>query len=318
MRIRLITPAPKGSRQGNRVTALRWARIFRKLGHRVVIENEYSGSLCDLLVALHARRSFPSVKRFRTEGPEKPLVVALTGTDVYRDLKTTGETRQSLDWATIIVTLQPLAAEELPKRLRRRVRSIYQSATRPANCPAPLKTVFEVCVMSHLRDVKDPFLAAEAARLLPSSSRIRITHIGEALESGMDRRARKEISLNPLYRWVGGRPRWEALRLLARSRLLVLPSKLEGGANVVSEAIACSVPVLSSRVQGSVGMLGKSYPGYFPVGDAHALSALLRRAEGDTAFYKELKMRCERLKPLVDPAREMESWACLLNEITIE
>ena len=88
------------------------------------------------------------------------------------------------------------------------------------------------------------------------------------------------------YRWLGELSREKALRLLSRCRLLALTSEQEGGANVVSEALAASVPVLSSRIAGSVGLLGEDYPGYFPVGDTEALARLLGRAETDADFYQ--------------------------------
>jgi glycosyltransferase involved in cell wall biosynthesis len=140
-------------------------------------------------------------------------------------------------------------------------------------------------VLGHLRPVKDPFRTAEAARLLPASSRIRVLHAGAALSPAMEHQARAEEAINSRYRWLEDLPRWKALRLLARSRLLVLTSLMEGGANTISEAIAAGVPVLASRIPGSVGLLGTQYPGYFPVGDTAALAALLTRAETDTKFY---------------------------------
>lgn len=170
MTICLIAPAPPRSRRGNRWTALRWARMLRELGHRVVIEEEYRGRRCDVLVALHARRSFASIARFRRERPEAPLIVALTGTDLYGDIRANRRARKSIETASRLVVLQPLGVKELPRRLRRRTRVIMQSAERPRARNAPSKDVFEVCVMGHLRPVKDPFLAARAARLLPEAS----------------------------------------------------------------------------------------------------------------------------------------------------
>jgi len=155
-----------------------------------------------------------------------------------------------------------------------------------------------------------------AARLLPPSSRIQVVHAGGALSEDMEEGARAETASNPRYRWLGELPRWKALRLLARSRLLALTSQMEGGANVICEAIACSVPVLSSRISGSIGLLGADYPGYFPFGDTQALANLLERAETDEFFYNTLKAWCERLKPLVDPARESQSWESLLRELS--
>jgi putative glycosyltransferase (TIGR04348 family) len=316
LRILLVTPAPRGSRKGNRVTALRWARLLRGLGHRVAVREEHRGGSFDLLIALHALRSAPSVERFRREHPGRPVVAALTGTDIYRDLPGSPEARRALEGAEVIVALQPLALEALPQSLRGKTRTIIQSAEPPRRRPGPRRGLFEVCVLGHLREVKDPFRAAEAARLLPPSSRIRVLHLGGALEAEMARRARAEERANPRYRWRGELPRARALEVLARSRLLVLSSRLEGGANAVSEALAASVPVLSSRIPGSVGLLGEDYPGFFPVGDTRALAALLERAESDRGFYRELRRRCRRLRPLVDPARERRAWAGLLRQIS--
>ncbi|MBI3024570.1 MAG: TIGR04348 family glycosyltransferase [Candidatus Tectomicrobia bacterium] len=298
MDITLITPAPRSSRRGNRVTADRWARILRELGRRVSVQEEYAGRRCDLMVALHALRSHPSMRRFREAHPDLP------------------HARESLEMAGRIVVLNSQGGEELPARLRPKVRVIYQSASPPARPPRPSADAIEVCVLGHLRPVKDPFRAARAARLLGPSSRIRVLHLGAALSPEMEAEAREEAASNPRYQWLGEVPRPEALRILARSWLHVISSKMEGGANAVCEAIACAVPTLSSRIPGSIGLLGGDYPGYFPVADTPALASLLERAEGDPAFYRELRERCLRLKPLVAPGRERESWRDLLDEVS--
>jgi putative glycosyltransferase (TIGR04348 family) len=315
VKVCLVTPAPPGSRKGNRVTALRWARILRGLGRRVAVALEYDGQRCDLLVALHALRSAPSVERYRADLPDAPLVLALTGTDLYGSLHTHPEARRAVDLATRLVVLQPLGVAELPEAARDRARVIYQSVPAPRRRAAPRPDRFEVCVLGHLRPVKDPFRTAQAARLLPPASRLRVLHAGAALSPEMAEQARAEAADNPRYRWLGELPRGRALRVLGRCRLLVLTSELEGGANVISEALAASVPVLSSRIAGSVGLLGPDYPGYFPVGDTAALARLLEQAECDADFYRSLQEWCTRLRPLVDPERERQSWADLLREL---
>ena len=172
-----------------------------------------------------------------------------------------------------------------------------------------------MCVLAHLRPVKDPLRTAFAVRLVPSSSQLQVVHLGNALDETLGEEARKEMTVNPRYRWLGERPPAEARRMLASSRLMVLTSRLEGGANVVSEAIACSVPVISSRISGSIGLLGEEYPGYFPVGGTQALSDLLHHAETDAGFYEALTSWCERRAALVDPANERRAWQDLLHEL---
>src|SRR3990172_3580693 len=86
MIIVIATPAARGTRKGNRVTALRWAGHLRALRHRVQVVEAWDGQPCDLLIALHATKSFPSVERYRARHPAAPLVVGLAGTDLYPDL----------------------------------------------------------------------------------------------------------------------------------------------------------------------------------------------------------------------------------------
>jgi putative glycosyltransferase (TIGR04348 family) len=297
------------------VTALRWARLLRGLGHRVAVLQEYDDRPCAVMIALHARRSFPSVQRFRQRHPDRPLVVALTGTDLYGDIRTDPSARQSMEWASSLILLQPMGLAELPEHLRARARVIYQSVRRPPGEFPPRPDVFEVCVLGHLREVKDPFRAALASRLLPAPSRVRIVHAGAALSEEMRDLARREMQANPRYRWLGELPRWKALRVLARCRLLVLSSVMEGGANAISEAIASAVPVLASRIPGSIGLLGEAYPGYFPVGDTEALANLLARAESDPHYLQALAEWCARLAPLVDPDGERRAWESVLQEV---
>jgi putative glycosyltransferase (TIGR04348 family) len=318
LRIRLVTPALPRKNNGNGVTARRWARILRDLGHRVVVEEAYDGGAADVMVALHARRSAASIDRFRTRYPDAPIILALTGTDVYGDIHTTEVARRSLEQASSFVVLQRLALEELPEAYRSRCHVIHQSAVAPPGAAASSKSSgradhFDVAVMAHLREVKDPLRAAAAARLLAPDSAVRILHAGAALDDDRAVQARDEMAANARYRWLGDLPRWKAMRLLARCRLLLVTSLAEGGANVISEALACSVPVVSSRIPGSVGLLGADYPGYYTVGEEKELAAILEAAERDPGYYGQLRDACDELRPLVDPARERDAWKAILT-----
>lgn len=315
MRIGIITPAPPRSTYGNRITALRWARILKSLGHRVVISQEYEDQPLDLLLALHARRSYPSIQRFNREHPTSPVIVALTGTDLYRDLRKNKSARNSLEIATRIVALQPKAFEELKPKWQGKTRVVYQSVSLALENARKANDTFDVCVVGHLRAVKDPFRAAMAARLLPRSSRIRILQIGQAMTPAMDVRARTEVRRNSRYRWLGAQSRSQTLKTLAQCQLCVISSRIEGGANVISEAVVASVPVLASRVAGNVGILGTDYPGLFSVGNTRQLAQLLRRAECDAKFLAQLKSHTKKLAPLFDPANEKKAWADLLGEL---
>jgi putative glycosyltransferase (TIGR04348 family) len=276
---------------------------------------EYASQPCDVLVALHARKSAPSVQRFRDVHADRPIVLVLTGTDLYDEIRSCQDARRSMELATRLVVLQPAGLAELSEAVRGKTRVIIQSADRPRQPAAPDQSIFQVCVLAHLRPVKDPLRTAFAARLVPANSKTHVIHLGSALDATLADEARKEMAINPRYRWLGERPQAQALRILTNSRLMVLTSRLEGGANAVSEAIACSVPVISSRIPGSIGLLGDEYPGYFPVGDTKSLAELLSRAETDAGFYESLTSWCERRAALFDPAKERQAWEELLHEL---
>lgn len=266
------------------------------------------------MIALHARRSHDSISRFAGAFPDHPLILVLTGTDLYRDIRTDDDARKSLQLASRMVVLQDEGLDELPPPLRARTRVVYQSAP-VATAPSPLKRCFEVVVSGHLREEKDPFRCAAALAHLPAESRIAVTHLGGPMNPAMAEEARRWAAREPRYRWLGELSHRKALAVLARGRLMVISSRMEGGANVVSEALAARVPVVASRISGNIGMLGKRYPGYYPVGDEHALARLLWRAESDPEFYRQLKAQCRSRRHLVTVGHERTSLRRLLAEL---
>lgn len=315
MHIILITPAPPTSRAGNRTTAVRWREILKSLGHRVDVSTAYSGQNADLMIALHAWRSADAVAAFAQRHPDKPLILAITGTDAYRFINSHPEqTLQSIRLADHLVGLHDLIAEVLPPDQRAKINVIYQSAE-PITRRDPYKRFFHVSVIGHLRDEKDPLRPAIAARDLPDSSRIRIHQYGKATSDDWTERANAEMQRNPRYTWHGEIPRYALRRVYQRTNLLVLPSRMEGGANVISEAVVASVPVIASDIAGSIGLLGSDYPGYYPTGDAQGLRELLLRAESDASFYTSLLNGCRAKRPRFTLQGETDAWARLLEKI---
>ena len=314
-KICLVSPAPPTTYTGNRTTAERWASILEALGHQVVSRREIDDEAYEILIALHAWKSAASIRKYATEQPDRPLIVAMTGTDLYGHIHQEADARRSLELADRLVLLQPDGIGQLPQTVRHKARVIYQSAVGPPGDTACRSgDAFDVCVIGNLRDVKDPFRAAAAARLLPQSSRIRIVQVGKALDDQMAAAAHREMRENPRYEWRGEKSPDECRTLLATSRVMVLSSRSEGGANVISESVVAGVPVIASRISGTVGLLGADYPGYYPFGDTQALRDLLSRVEVDAAFLAELARRCDARAELFDPAAERCAWQQLLAE----
>jgi putative glycosyltransferase (TIGR04348 family) len=303
MKIALVTPAGPGTRNGNRHTALRWAAFLRKAGYRVEVAVRSSGERADAMLALHARRSHDSIKAFPRA---KPLVVALTGTDIYRDIRRSRDARESLELAHRLIVLQPEAITEVPGRFRNKARVVVQSSS-TALRHRPVTRKFRVCVIGHLREEKDPLRIIAALPHIASD--IEVIHLGAALDPRLVPRTK-----DPRYRWLGSVPHARALQWLASSHAMVISSRMEGGANVVCEALRIGVPVIASRISGNLGLLGADYGGYFPVEDERALGRLLTRAASDSRYYQGLRKQIMKLRPKVAPAAEARALLAVMRD----
>lgn len=288
--------------------------MLREQGHRVRIDGAFTGQKIDVMIALHAQKSARWVSQCAKHAPHVAIIVALTGTDVYGDLRDCAVGKHSLELASAIVVLQELAKGELALRIRKKTHVIHQSCESTVKVKKP-GGVFEVCVCGHLRDVKDPMRTAMAIRRLPKSSVIRVKHIGGIIDAKYLKRVEAENRNNKRYEWIGELSPKMTYREIAKSHLLVVSSRSEGGANVVSEAIVAGTPVVSTRIPGSIGLLGENYPGYFSTANTKELRELLLRCESESSFYQRLRDACDVQRPLFAPDRECAALKKLIRSL---
>jgi len=316
--ITLVSPGVRTANNGNWHTAWRWSRFLADR-YRVGLGQAWAPgqSPPQCLIALHARRSAASLASYADAFPGRAAVLVLTGTDLYRDLPADAAARRSLELASHLVVLQEAALDDVPREHRAKCRVIYQSA--PTLAPGtPRRTTFDVVLVGHLRDEKDPLTPMRAIVRVPAESRVRLIHIGAALDETLARAARELDARpwrgRPRYHWLGARPHAETRRRIRDARLMVISSRMEGGANVIVEAVTAGVPVLASRIPGNIGMLGGNYEGYFDLGDDAALAHLFERASGEPAFLARLHEQCAARAPLFAPARERLAVRCLVDD----
>ncbi len=323
-RVGIVTPALADANNGNWQTARRWARMLAT-SNRVHLLSHWpdaSAPEIDVLLALHARRSADAISAWSRHHPERPLIVALTGTDLYRDIATDANAQHSLAVAHRLVVLQDQGPNELPPHFRSKCRVVFQSST----SRQPLQKTqrhLRVAVVGHLRAEKSPQTVFEIARLLQPLDGILIDHLGAALDPELGRIAQSIMAQCPHYRWVGGVSHAQARQRIQRAHVLLHTSQMEGGAHVIMEAITSGTVVLASQVAGNIGMLGRDYAGYFPWGDADRVVALLRKcrleqaqsAPCPTDLLPQLHAQCALRAPLFAPQREAHALQQLVHEL---
>ena len=322
----IVTPALRGANNGNWQTARRWQQhLAGKCRARVV--NVWPDALAAgdaAMIALHARRSADAIAAWSAAHPQQGLAVALTGTDLYRDIATDASAQRSLTLAQVLVVLQECAPQALPKSLHGKLRVIFQSTT-ARQLLAKSRRHLRAVMVGHLRAEKSPRTLFAAAHRLAGRRDIFVDHIGEPLDAALGEEARATMAEVPNYRWLGGLPHEAVRRRIQRAHLLIHASRIEGGAHVIMEAVASGTPVLASAVDGNVGMLGADYAGYFPWNDAEALATLLLRCRESAGgqggggqgenLYQRLMAQCRQRASLFAPARERVELHRLVDDL---
>lgn len=317
----IISPALAAANNGNWQTARRWQAMLS--GHyRVEIMQSWKGEPFDAMLALHARRSADSMSRWAAAHPDQPLVLALTGTDLYRDIAVDPQAQQSLQLAQRLIVLQELGPRSLPAEFRSKCWVIFQSTPRRPRIDKTTQELRAVMV-GHLRAEKSPHTYFAASRALAHRSDIVLEHIGAPLDATLGEEARNLTAEVPNYRYLGELSHEQTLEHIAHAHVLVHPSQMEGGAHVVMEAVMCGTPVLASRIDGNVGMLGFDYAGYFDCGNADQLSQALiacRDSQNPApnqglSKLAQLARQCNLRSPLFEPETEKASLLKLFDTL---
>lgn len=309
----LVTPFLAGANNGNWRTASRWARLLAPRW-KVILQSAdqpVTGGAREravAMVALHARRSRAAIAAWRRERPQAALIVVLTGTDLYRDLPSgDADARASIAEADRLIVLQNDALRHLPEGGRAKATVVVQSARALAPAPGRRADRLHALLVAHLRDEKDPRTALAAWHLLPSDLPADLTIVGAALDPAIAADVEAATRADPRIRWLGARPHAWTRQAIKRAHVLIVPSRMEGGANVVVEACTAGTPVIGSRMSGNVGMLGDDYPGYFEPGDAAGLARAIERACDDRRWLGALERACARRARRMTPRAETGS-----------
>lgn len=305
----IVTPALAAANNGNWQTARRWARLLQP-AYRVRVTDRWDGGTEDLMIALHARRSAAAVRAWRRQAPGRPLLLVLTGTDLYRDIDSDADARASLAAADALVVLNERGAERLPPALRPKAHVVLQSC--PARAALPKTTRhLRALMVGHLRDEKDPRTVWRAVRRLAGRDDLRFDHVGAALDPALGAEAQALAAADPRFRWLGGLPHGAVRRRIQAAHALVHASRMEGGAHVVIEALRSGTPVIASAIDGNLGLLGADWPAVFEPGDDAALARLLLQARDDADMLPRLAQLAARRAPLFTPQAEQAALSTL-------
>ena len=302
----IVTPALADANNGNWQTAQRWARMLAP-AYRVSLTDRWpmGGQAGDeaLMIALHARRSAPSMLAWREAQPQRPLLLVLTGTDLYRDIADDATAQASLASADALVVLNALGPQQLPLQHRAKCHVVLQSCSARRTLPKTGRHL-RALMVGHLRDEKDPLTYLRAAERQAGRTDIRLDHIGAALDPTLGAAAQALAARQPNYRWLGALPHAAVRRQIQQAHVLVHASRMEGGAHVVIEALRSGTPVVASQIDGNLGLLGSGYSASFAVGDDAALAALLLQARDDADMLPDLLRQAELRAALFTPEAE--------------
>ena len=312
-RVVIVCPATPESNNGNWRTARRWQRLLQGSATVRIVQQwpDVQAPGDALLLALHARKSAPSIAAWHARHGRHGLGVALTGTDLYPDITCDPVAMASLDKATALVVLQEQALQALPKAHRAKAHVVFQSCGQRQPLAKTLRHL-RVVMVGHLREEKNPAMLWRAVQAIAPDAGILVDHIGQALDPKLARLAEATARACPHYRWLQGCSHRAALQHIQRAHLLVHTSRSEGGAIVITEAIRSGTPVLATRIDGNVGLLGADYGGLIEPDDDPALAARLLQCRseqqtGQSGLLQDWLAQCQLRSPLFEPAADQSA-----------
>lgn len=315
MKILVTTPYERDSLQGNTVTAKRVVSILIEAGMdaNLLSKGEPVG-FADVMIGLHARKSAHFIDEFLAVNPAGKVIVYLTGTDLYDEIPNgSGICEKSMDLADALVVSQEASLASVPERHRSKAVVVHKSIQLPmlesrVGVDSKLFTV-----IGHLRAVKQPFIAVESIQLLDDS--LRLVMLGKEVDSDSGEISRKWQAQEFRFKWLGGVEYREALQWIQRSVATINTSLLEGGANSVGESIVLGVPVLASKIEGNIGMLGDDYAGYFSPDSKQELADLIHRVIHDFDFLQKLREQVNMRGKKFLRENEKRDWINVIQKI---
>lgn len=286
-------------------------------GHsRTLLVERWSGEPAGLMIAVDARRSAASVEAWRAARRDAPLLLALTGTDLHRDLLFDAGAQRTLQAADRVVVLHDVALSLLTPAVRAKARVVWPS-TRPLRALPPPKARLRAVQLGTLCEEHDPMPFMRAARRLADRDDIAFLQIGAASDARLEAAARRTAAECPNYRWLGALPRGVARQHLRHAQLLVAPHRMEGGASAIVDAAQSGTAVIASRIPGHVGLLGAEHAGLFPPGDHEELARLVEHARDDAGFLAQLLEQTVARARLFDPAAEARALVDVVDELLV-
>ncbi|PQJ28226.1 glycosyltransferase [Rubritalea profundi] len=313
MHILISSAYPLSSPKGNSITAKRIAKLLTQAGHAAQAINTDMPPPADAMIALHATKTLAASKRFKVNSPNRKLIIYLTGTDIYREQTNNNpEFKEALILADALVVSQRASLASIPSEFQDKSHFVPASVLLP-----PLKKVSSppspsLALIGHLRSVKNPFLMNKALKEL-DGLKLDVFTLGAALEPNMLHEVHNWQQADSRFHWLNDVPYTKALSWIQQVDFTLNTSHSEGGSNAVAESIVLGTPVLASKIEGNVGMLGDDYLGYFEPNNASSLARLIHLAVTDYSFHQNLLQQITDLQQNFLPEKETAGWLKLLR-----
>jgi len=260
---------------------------------------------------LHARKSHVAIKAVKEQHPDARVILYLTGTDLYRDMvEGCGQCTESLELADAVVVSQEASLNSIPQTYQEKAVVVYNSISLPEQKVSRRREKDLFVVASHMRAVKQPFMVVDALAGIDDAVRVKL--MGAEIDEGSTIKAREKMLEDERFEYLGTQDYADTIAWMSRSVATINTSLAEGGANSVGESIVLGVPVLASRIEGNIGMLGEDYAGYFSADSATELGELMHRVCSDEVFLAKLEQQVQQRSKKYSRENERKGWLALL------